>query len=693
MTLLTGKRLEIGMRVLEFETEEFKPYHGEKKWRPDKDGSKTPLAERPFIAWDGEGSKPGWIVNSKGEITAQPQPYILLMAALPNGEEEYISGPKLDTTRILKFMISVEERYPDAYHVAFGFSYDVNQIISSLSRDQVKILHKTGFIYINFRMYRIQWRKGKSLTVTRYYRDGRKTSITIYDAFSFFHSSFVKACEKFLGKDHESLVEVRAGKARRQEFTFADLDEEIIPYCAKEVRLLVELMNKFRGLLYGAGFNIRHWHGPGAIASLLLRQKNVQQHMAESREEVREAAQYAYAAGRFESFYTGLQVGPVWGLDINSAYPEAIALLPSLANGEWRYVERPRTLANFGVYRITSVAPIKSLFSKPAGPLFHRDRRHRISFPWISNGWFWTPETAIVKNNPNYTIHEGWEFIPTTNDAPFAFVKEMFDQRRKWQHEGNEAQYALKLALNSLYGKMAQRVGWNVKTKQAPTWHQLEWAGWVTSYTRAKIYKMMLTLGLESIIAVETDGIYTTNDPSVFGIESDDALGRWKINKYDSIVYIQSGLAWTKESNSTEWQFKYRGLDPDSLDLKRVLLHLSHLGKDIEWHSAEAKLMATTSRFVGAGAALMSTDFDSKFRRWEKLPRSVKIGGDGKRIHIPDLCTKCKSGITADLEMHELVSTIPAGDMSAKHSLPWLGDKEAPWREQAEYLKELIDHV
>jgi len=691
-TDLIGNHGENGttLPALDFREEEYKPYHNGKTWRPEKDGSKTELEKRPFIAWDGEGCKSGWAVNTNGDVVRLPQPYILLMAALPDGTEEFIRGKHLKTTEILKFIIDVEERFPDAFHVAFGFSYDINQILSSLSKYQIETIHKTGFVYINLRMYRLQWRKGKSLTITRYYRDGRKTSVTIYDAFSFFHTSFVKACSQFLDANNPDLEIVKKGKARRQEFTYQDLDNEIIPYTSLEVTLLVQLMNKFREILYSAGFKIRHWHGPGAIASVLLRANGIQNHMAECPTPVREAAQYAYAAGRFEAFKTGYCSDTVWSLDINSAYPEAISQLPSLAKGEWIHVTQPSSLVHFGVYRITSNVDKRSLFSKPGGPLFHRDRRHRISFPWLHNGWFWTPEAAIVKHHPDFTIHEGWEWHPRNpHERPFEFVRTMFDKRREWQAAGNKAEYALKLALNSLYGKMAQRVGWNTKTMQSPTWHQLEWAGWVTSYTRAKIYRMMIQLGLDRIIAVETDGIYTTRNPNDINVESSNKLGEWKIESYDGVVYLQSGLAWTRVKGK-DWKFKYRGLDPNSLNIDGVLKHLSNLGTSIDWTSPNARIVATTSRFVGAGAALASKQFTEKFRRWETIPRQVKIGGDGKRLHLVDYCTKCQQGITPNLEMHELVSCLPTGEMSSPHSLPWLGNADAPWREDVEVMTELI---
>lgn len=686
----TGTRGENGTdNSLQIEESQWTEYHkGVATYRPGKDSCPTPLEERPFVAWDGEG------ISTDADA---PQNYVLLAAYTPDGPR-YIKGERLRTTDILNFLIDVERDYPDAYHVGFGLGYDINQFVATLTHTQLSILHKTGVLYLNLRMFRLQWLKGKSLTITRYRRQRdsngtikqvKDTSMILYDVWSFFHTSFVKSCEKFLG-DSEELAIVRKGKDRRAVFTYDQLETEILPYCILEVKLLVQLMEEFRRVVFAAGFRIRMWHGPGAIASYVLRDKGIKEHMAETPPEVREAARYAYAAGRFELPKVG-RFGKVYAVDQNSAYPYAIAQLPSLANGTWRrVVGKPSRLARFGVYRVQSGAQFSMLLSRDLAPLFHRDRVGRISYPWINDGWYWSPEVSLIFNDSRYSIIEGWEFLPNdSSERPFHWVSEMFDQRLQLQAEGNSAEYALKIALNSLYGKMAQRVGWDKENQKPPRWHQLEWAGWVTSYTRACIYRMCQRVGLDSVVAIETDGVYTTTDPRSVGVKHDIQLGEWKISEHPEVFYVQSGLAWLRKDD--DWQIKYRGLDPSSISLTTVISHLSSLTSVESW---KVPIEGTAHRFVGVGAALVSRNWQQRFCRWETVPRRITVGGDGKRIHAIARCRACAEGITPDKVAHDLVTNVPRSGISKPHYLPWVAGTEAPgWIAVADLERELIPDV
>jgi len=42
-------------------------------------------------------------------------------------------------------------------------------------------------------------------------------------------------------------------------------------------------------------------------------------------------------------------------------------------------------------------------------PLFHRDKSHNISFPWFTDGWYWSPE-ANEALRCGAEIVEGWEY-------------------------------------------------------------------------------------------------------------------------------------------------------------------------------------------------------------------------------------------------------------------------------------------
>lgn len=653
-------------------------------------GSNVPLAERPFIAWDGES----------GSGHAVVQGYHLFACVTPDGPRHIKSRNGLKTYEMLQFIVDVEEAYPDAIHIGFGFGYDVNQILGSLNRYQLETIHKTGVLFLNMHTWRLEWRKNKSLTITRVKKtmvgveeerkvQEHRTSVVIYDSFSFFMSSFVKALENFKTCPDDVMDMIREGKARRGTFTYEEIDGFVLPYCLAECEQLIKLMEYFRGLVYGVGFEIRHWHGPGAIASWLLRHYEVKKAMCEPPEPVLVAAQHAYAAGRFELTRVG-HIGPVWSVDINSAYPHAITQLPNLRMGRWEHVQfnqdNPcRKIVGFGVYRIKGGPGFKALFAVRPAPLWHRDEHGRISFPWQVDGWYWSPEASLVVSSPHYQISEAWVFVPGKGcDRPFAFVDRMYAQRQAWKAEGNPAEYALKLGMNSLYGKMAQRVGWDKKHMKAPPFHQLEWAGWVTSYCRAQIYRLGGKIGWENVVAIETDGLYVTRNPAEVSLKSTTGLGGLSIDWYEDCLYVQSGLAWLKEADGS-WSQKYRGLDPESLPLSKMVEHFSH----IDW---EQKVQATTTRFIGIGAALMSRDYLTRWRVWETVPRLLAVGGDGKRIHIQKICRACAAGKTPNDMPHELSIALRKPGISAPHHLPWRPDigKDPPWREGADEQRELL---
>lgn len=645
-------------------------------------GCLTPLEEKPFIAWDGEsGSESGTVSD-----------YHLFLAYTPDGPVYRKSLVGLSTIDCLQQIIDVEEKYPDAIHIGFGLGYDVNMILSTLNKYQLETIHKTGFVYLDMKRWRLEWRKGKTLTVTRYYSATRKTSVIIYDVFPFFQTSFVKALKEFKTCSAETLDRIMEGKERRGTFTYEDIDDFVLPYCVDECRELVALMNHFRTLVFEVGFKIRQWHGPGAIASYLLKHYGMKSAMSNCPTPVREAAQHAYAAGRFEMPKVGRVPGSMWGVDINSAYPYAITQLPDLSCGQWRHIKNPTKLAQFGVYRIKSKVDMKSLFTRRLAPLFHRDSRGRISFPWITDGWYWTPEASLVFNDPNFEVSEGWIWVPLVEKGhkparPFEWVKRMYRQRMEWKNQGNQMQYPMKLALNSLYGKMAQRIGFDQKRMKPPVWHQLEWAGWVTSYCRAQIYRLAIRIGLDTIVAIETDGLYTTRNPAEVGIVTSQELGEVKVTEYREGIYIQNGLAWLRKDtdSDTEWEFKYRGLDPESLPLSSVLDHLS----TTDW---TAPIEASTRRFIGIGAALVSRDWRMRWRVWERIPRSIMVGGDGKRIHVARLCRSCAANRLPIDDLHDLVTALPQPGLSAPHFLPWVRNigKDPPWRETVAHERELI---
>lgn len=632
------------------------------------------LDGKQFVVWDGEGARqPG---------KRKPQNYVLF-GCYDGTDHSWITGEQLNTHECLSFIIAQGRKHRGAWHVAFAFDYDVNMILRNLSPKQFAYLRDHGHTKVGDN-YRVEHIPGKWFRVTEYgpqFPKVRKDrySVTIFDTWGFFQSSLLAALQNYLGENPEGFDLVKEGKARREGFTYGEL-EFITKYWRVENELAWQMVNKLRDYLYAAGLRIAKWHGPGALASYAYRTRKVGPHKSDCGERIYTAARYAYAGGRFERFHIG-RYRNAYSYDLNSAYPHAIAQLPSLSEGQWIHVTKPTDrLAEFGVYRVSLRGPA---ISRKPGPLFHRDQRGNISFPWRTDGWYWSPELRAMQGNlprgVELSVHEGYEYVGW-HTRPFEFVREVYDQRRIMKANGDGAQVALKLLLNSLYGKMAQRAGWE-RTGKAPTWHQLEWAGWVTSHTRAALFTLMTKIPYDKLIAVETDGLFTTCTPSELGIVDSKELGGWEITEHAELIYLQSGL-YTKRAADDVWLLKYRGLDSDSVSADRIVEHARSLS-GTPWETLDG----TTTRFIGYRNALFRETqnrgpFHVHFRVWETEHKEIDCGSVGKRVHSPKMCAACKAGCNAYEMPHETViksaTAIDNDCHSHMHAIPWIDPESLP---------------
>lgn len=562
-------------------------------------------------------------------------------------------------------------------------------------------LHKQGWVKLKrgHAQYIVTYRPHKYFQVSRWVpgmAKNSKVTVRIFDIFTFFMTSFIKAYEDMVGPVQDVL---KSGKASRKTFRVEDLDE-VLEYWRLEIQNVRELAEELRKQVYSAGLPITEWHGPGALSSLAMKQYGVKQHMKRSNDAVRLASRYAYAAGRFELYKVGRVVGPVYGIDRNSAYPYALTKLPSLSNGDWVYRDSeswssPRsTIKSFGLYHLDLRRG--GIAELGPSPLYLRDKHHELFYPWHVNGWYWGPE-AIQAARKGARVLESWEFTDV-GLRPFSFISPMYEQRRHWKEIGNSAQMALKLCMNSMYGKLAQRVGYDAKSGRIPAWHQLEWSGWTTSLTRAAMFSLMDRIPFSTLIAVETDGIYTTTSPSELGIQAGEELGGWSVDVYDEIIYVQSGLAWLRKgdcemgcSHDQEairekrcaWTQKRRGLDWDSFTLQQCIEYVKSLEANSDWPPYEGY----TTRFTTMGQALASNNPSGKHCVWNHSQRNISTGSNGKRVHIPILCSACKSGNSAYDRAHDLAISpryLKSGVHSYPHNIPWeeFNEGERWWDEE-----------
>lgn len=511
----------------------------------------------------------------------------------------------------------------------------------------------------------------------------------IWDVWSFFTTSFVKALRQYLPDIPQADLErIITGKGKRNTFTTDQLRVEVVPYWQTELVYLVKLMNKLRELLHKADIFPSRWHGPATIANFLNKRANTAAAMNRNLpERVLDASQFAYAAGRVEQFKVGRAGKTVYKYDLNSAYPAAMVELPSLG-GEWSYRESDgiTDLQDFGLYFLEYNA-INHIGSVRPQALFHRTKEAFITFPRLTTGWYWAPEAknAFELNNAHpgiCTIRAAWEMDTNTCYRPFEWVAEMYQRRLEMKRAGEQSQLALKLGLNSLYGKQAQRAGYD-RYQKIPDWHQYEWAGPVTSATRARMHKAAsLAAARDSLIGIETDAVFTTEPLPELTVG--DGLGQWGLEVFDDCVYLQTGVYWLLHtvdcdckpcrSGQSKWHPKFRGMDADTLTLDMALRYLECTSlnvKNITDYADQPMTGMSRTRFVGSKAALHVNRLED-WRVWKTDPVQLSVGASFKRVHIPMLCSQCKNGNNyAHDVMHDMATTICGMGASHATKLPW----------------------
>jgi hypothetical protein len=637
------------------------------------------VIDRRVIAWDMEG------MNLSGDD--KPQHAVIFGNSVE--PDSPLIESDLQTMEMLQYIADIGERYPHSIHVGFGFQYDANMLVKHLPEKMIMRLWRGGHCRFQSTNYtwNLSWIPGKTFTVTRYkgkhgmgkITSSAKTTVIIYDYSSFFGGkAFLPAAEDIL---RDSLSEhdretIARGKAQRSASRWEDLTE-VHYYWRREIMLIQRVFETFREVMYKAGFALKQWYGPGALANYInevhgIRPKlgAVQITTGEMPDEVHTASKVAFSGGRFELFQAGRHEGPIHTIDINSAYPYALTMIPSLHpdEGQWRHVEKPTGIKRFGFYRISYFASSAKPFETRPMPLFWRDVRGLITYPNRVTGWYASPEARMVLGMPGVRVHEGWYWDSREEVWPWDFLADMYQTRMRLGKK-NLLSIPFKLGPNSLYGKYAQTVGWNKKEKLPPRSHALPVAAWVTSYCRSLLWEVIRQIP-DKVIAVETDSVFTTVDPTTLNLTIGDALGEWSSSTYDELLYLQSGVYHTRQGD--EWNgTKSRGMNKAELNADISAEYLRSLEPGKAWKPLR---VTTRPRFIGAGLAIASSaPFHDEHCVWRSQERDITLGEAGKRRHVATACQACQHGSTPWDEPHRLmtVSTSNGELLSHPRRLPW----------------------
>jgi hypothetical protein len=555
---------------------------------------------RRWVGIDGEG------------VGRKPHRYVLL-ACSENGE--YIERKEgLRTTECLDYLIALGKR--DVRLCGYYLSYDwtmilrdlPNKLLYKLLRPELRAKVDGGFDRVYWRGYQLHF-LAHAMWVGR--EGGRST--VIWDLGRYYQGPFIEALKAWdIAPDVQD--HIAKMKARRSQFTWRQRTA-IRKYCLAECEALAQLAKCLERAHDEAGIKPRGWHGPGSTAGALLARHNIGEQRGVQPPEVTAAAAIAFFGGRAEIACSGRVAKPVYAYDITSAYPHHASNLPCLEHGRWVRSKSERVLE-----RSTHALVYGEIDRIGAdwGPLPVRQTNGTIVFPsGGASGFWWRDEWLAARQWPKSRLKFGYAYVLRSecNCKPFGFIPELFAERlRVGKNTG--AGKILKLALNSLYGKLAQTVGSGQYSSRV-------WAGMITSGTRGQVLDLMRDhKRLDSVLMVATDGVFSTEERATGPVE----LGGWeRADHATGITLVRPGIYWTGEG-----KLRARGMGRDTLDEARVLL------QDALDSGEQRVALPPRTAFGGARLtvyALRSGGMrrSAHYGQWHSIPTRVSLAPGPKR--------------------------------------------------------------
>jgi len=524
----------------------------------------------------------------------------------------------LRTIDCLKFLLKLGTR--DARIAGYYLSYDWTMIlwdlpeasIYKLLRPELRARPKEeggGFERVKWRGYRLHFLAG-AMWISR---GARK--VTVWDLGKYYQGPFVGAL-----KDWDLASDVRARiesmKSKRAEFRWRER-KTILKYCLAECRALAELAECLEQAHIDAGIKPRAWHGPGSTAGALLQREGIKDKLGPPlHPEVRLAASIAYFGGRAEISCNGTIKRPVSEYDITSAYPRYARDLPCLVHGRWGKTSSERIA---GKANIAIVNGVIDRVRSDWGPLPIRLSNGTIVYPrgGASGYWYWGEWQQAQRFDARLKFDHAYAYFTDCDCRPFAFIQQIYERRAIVGKKTGEGRI-LKLAMNSVYGKLAQRIG-------PAQYGSTVWAGMITSGTRAQLMSLMLRhKRLDSVLMLATDGLYSTEQ---IEIDPTPALGAWeRVDHPEGMTLFRPGIYTTPDG-----VLRARGIGRANLDAARALL-LEGLAS-----GADRVQLPPRTAFGGARLTVYRTvsglHRSDRYGQWYPIPTRLSLAPGPKRTH------------------------------------------------------------
>lgn len=501
----------------------------------------------------------------------------VVLIATPRDHLELWRYPSREQWHVLIEWLKMQ----DTRFCCWNADYDIQALLKLLSRTPNEDLWK--LTRVDYGRYRIRYVPSKFCTVGLIHakKKNAKTLFTIYDLMQFYATSLEKASRKVLGRGKQTagvkwqdllptLQRGPSGKAA-----------QILDYCRTDAALVEEMYLHSKEQFDQAGVNFEK---PISCASIAVQKfSKVMSH--DVPREINNVFEKTYRGGRIECLKVGF-FPRAYLYDIHSAYPSSMAGLTE-SRGSWIPVlkEGPRTDAIYAAIHVR-MAVDKNEYRCPVAV----SGETQLMYPtgawsqWVDLDTYRLLESRGMIQK----IVKGYQLVNTSDTKPFKELANLYLERQRHP----EQSWALKVIMNALYGKVAQRIKKWVRSphvdRDAEAWRGEFWtrreqwtkrtnfvyASAITSQIRKRLY---LEIPPADCIFYATDGVMTTKP---IPINSGSGIGEWSVGEpvYDLCV-VGSGVYTYREASGTV-RTKVRGFEVgldlyELLDRKRRILTLT----------------------------------------------------------------------------------------------------------------------
>lgn len=411
----------------------------------------------------------------------------------------------------------------------------------------------------------------------------KKYNTTVNDVFSLFAKKFETVCADFLahmeGPEYERynylFTLIQEGKKQRGSSTAMWKDRaRRAAYNYAELEWLLYIVKGVQAASIALELSPHELNSPASLTRAALTKYAVKRHVQPewySGVEFMESEEFQFIrraqfAGRIEQCVQAV-LDECYEYDINSAYPSFTRNLPCMAHGHFRWLTDNEIVeAQEGRFYDWTIYEVE-FHARPGtmwGPMPVRQPDNSTHFPPYGTGAYHTPEVkAAYAAGVKLRVIRGLQWVSECEqEHPFReMVDELYAQRILVSSDAPMVALVIKLALNSIYGCLAQVAGeakiyddTGAYTYKVPKTQNLFAAGYITSGTRAAVYTATVQNQL-NVVATATDAIICRGPQPGMPTEkcTTKPLGGWDYKHIESPgFFLMPGVRIFENAKSTK---------------------------------------------------------------------------------------------------------------------------------------------